>query len=166
MTPTDLQALANDGDSLHLDGGTLTLHIPYDGEGRDAEEQRQLYGIAYSPRVNGYSQRPEGFNGAALKLTPWLHSANSRHGDYWLQPEPNSTPDQIDAQRKLAVDILEYGYSGIRLTWQPDGHCPHCDQPPPEEEASLWGIETCSLWDPDGYLREVVTDLAAELGLI
>jgi hypothetical protein len=162
----DLSHLEDDGDTVKLDDGrTLRLRIEVDQDTNVMEEE--FFGeFAWCDRLdrrhmNDYgtpAPRPDGFDGNAEKLS-------TSHGDrYWWQPPRGDYEmtakrgsDEFNSFRQLVMDLVEWGYKGVVLEL-----CDGADaygRPVVSAVASLWGIDSLE----DGYLAEVVKDLAAEL---
>lgn len=97
--------------------------------------------------------RPEGFNGRARKI-------RTRSDTFWWQPPDDVTDDQLNNLLNTLVDILEYGYSVLTLELL----APERDiygYRPVLAAASLGGMEP---FPDDDHVRDVVADLACELG--
>ena len=94
--------------------------------------------------------RPEGFNGAAVKLVG--------RDVYWWQPPMDvvNMPEQLEALRKRVQGWLrdEWSYVGIVVTLL-SAPCDCCGARK-ESDASLWRIESDSGED---YFEEVIGDL-------
>jgi hypothetical protein len=99
------------------------------------------------------SPRPDGFDGAALKL-------QTRGGDpIWWQPPADivKDPENVAAMRSTILDILEYGYHGIVLE-----RCDGTDaygRPIVVAFTSLWGMAG---YDDDGHAF-VIADMLGEV---
>jgi hypothetical protein len=94
--------------------------------------------------------RPDGFDGAARKLT-------THGGDQvWWQPPDDITSVTDFAQ--MVTDLLNYGYVGV-IVERCEGEDGY-GRPIVREASSLWGIDAMSSDTP--YLAEVIGELVAE----
>lgn len=101
-------------------------------------------------RDTGHRIRPDGFTGAAEILPDGC----SRDAIWWEPPADARAPGNLrDSIRRNVLDLLEYGYYTLELTYNaPDGR--------PLRSAYLGGIEP----DPDSMsVRDFLSDLYAEV---
>lgn len=175
----DLSALDEDGDTVGLaDGRTLRLSILVDQDSQVTDFGPEAYGSfawpdEYRDRNTGQPRRPDGFDGNAEKL-------NTISGPIWWQPSPDS-PLQRGTQewsdfRTFLGDLISFGFKGVRLEIL-EGEDAY-GRAIVRAEASLWGIDTLDThaytdaegvhhpFVRNGYLTEIVRELAAELDLI
>ena len=153
----DLTSLTDDGDTLDLeDGRTLRLRIELDFI--DPFEEFDAYGKVAANTYNsltGRSQRPEGFDGNAEKITVY-------NDVLWWQPPPGA-PDRGTPEfakfRQLVSDLASWGMKIVFL--EVLSGLDAYRQPIVVDVASLGGIDSLE----DGYVHEVVSELAAEVGL-
>lgn len=150
---TLLDRLDGDGAEIKLSRGrALRLRIETD---QDSDlNDFDCYGRT-APTSDYPDTRPQGFDGNAEKI--WLS------GDaIWWQP-PTDGPARGTAEfrslRAMVRDLAEYGFHGVVLELT-HGHDAY-RRPIVRNVASLWGIDSLE----NGYLREVVGELAAELGI-
>jgi hypothetical protein len=150
----ELADLYNDGDTVELgDGRELRLRIEPDDI--NPFDEFDTYGkIAWSGRVNdyGYEQRPAGFDGNAERIT----ILNDR---VWWQPpaDVKRSDPHFRELRALVSDLASFGCVGVSLELL-EGEDAY-GRPIVRRVASLWGIDSLA----NGYLAEVVSELAAEL---
>jgi hypothetical protein len=159
MRVTDLSDLTDDGDTFELtDGRTLRLRVEsdphtsvndFDCYGRVAEVER-------GPWDGHNKPRPQGFTGRAVKLSI------PNGPDYWWEPYYESETQQAyngPKERQMMIDLLSHGFYGliVEILNGTDAY----GRPIVTNVASLWGIDSLETQ----YVREIVTDLAAELGV-
>lgn len=166
MTDLDLTQLTQDGDTLELpDGRTLRVRVEPDQDYNPFEDF-DIYGrisdLRWGPdnrsleNVYGNLERPHDFDGNAEKI-------DIISGRIWWQPPkdgPKRGTPEFREWRSFIIDLASYGGVGVILELLdevPDAY----GQPVVRHTASLWGIDSLD----DGYITEVVRDLAHELGL-
>lgn len=159
LTKLDLSSLTDDGDTLELpDGRVLRLKIVPDEDASINDDE--FYGRVSFDRVRrnnyGNEMRPEGFTGNAEKL--WY----GNDGPWWWEPpvDVKRTDPQFGALRDSVRELLAFGYKGVTLELV--SSCDHCHRSGVVESASLWGIDSLD----NGYIHEVVGELASELGVV
>lgn len=182
-TETELAAklaeLNDDQDTVELDDGrSLRLRIePDDIDAFDHINGCDAYGrVAWADHYRGdhyrgQSPRPEGFTGRALKL-------RTMGGDaFWWEPYydasdgPYAAP--TSAERGWMEDLVTFGFKGVTLELRETATDSRDNEHTVTvERASLWGIDTLDETNGygtttvhNGYLRTILADLAAELGL-
>ena len=162
MTETrlDLSSLQDDGDTLTLDDGRvlrLKIVVDQDASINDFDGYGKVYdGPPLRRNDMGYYDRPEGFTGNAEKL--WF----GNDGPWWWEP-PADVRRSDPGFRKFRDDVCEllaFGFKGVILEL-----CEGTDfygRYVVQNVASLWGIDSLD----NGYLTEVVSELADELGVL
>jgi hypothetical protein len=154
----DLTALTDDGDTVDLeDGRTARLLISPDDI--NPFDEFDCYGkvspIARRSMDQGLP-RPPGFDGNAEKLYACGTDA------FWWQPPadgPKRGTEEFAQERRLVIDLASWGMKRVALEIL-DGTDAY-GRPIVVNVASLGGIDSLE----DGYLAEVVSELAAELDI-
>jgi hypothetical protein len=156
--------LSADGDTVQLAGGRmLRLKIlpdenysinEYDSDGKVSDAHRYADGNL----DNGGAQRPDGFDGGAVKIEVGQDSWA------WWQPCKDAvypTPEDFEKDKRRVSNLCQYGFVGVRLEVCEGEDAYH--RPIVRQEASVWGEE----WDcmENSYGQEIIGDLAAELGV-
>lgn len=111
----------------------------------------ECYGrFEFLDRGHHQDQRPEGYDGRALKL--WTAS-----NPYWWQPPDGVTGENLAALRSTVLDILSFGFVVYAVrAWK---RCAHCGERASEVE-SLGGLEPCLTGEDR---REILRDLVETL---
>jgi hypothetical protein len=156
-TTLDLSSLQDDGDTLTLDDGrVLRLKImpdedasinDYESDGR-IELTRDDRDWSPSRTV-----RPADFSGRSRIIM-----RDNGHSLWW-EPYSELTEDQIREEEPRIRELVTYGFKGVILEL-----CEGTDfygRYVVQNVASLWGIDSFA----NGYLTEVVRELADELGV-
>lgn len=100
----------------------------------------------------GYQHRPDGFDGAARKLT-------TRDGYVWWQPPADVTGDHLAQleERVRAYFTEQWWHVGVVVTYSTICAC--CGRASEQARASLWGVESdCG----EDYMLEILEDLIEE----
>jgi len=151
----DLSTLTMDWDTLDLeDGRVLRLRIEPD-DVNPFEDNPDFYGRIASTERNretGRSQRPDGFDGNAEKLSIY-------NDVIWWQPpkDVKRTSEHFAGFRDFIRELASFGshYVALEILEGEDAY----HRPIVVNVASLGGIDSLD----GGYLEQVVTELAAEL---
>jgi hypothetical protein len=149
----DIEALTSDGDVIDLpDGRKLRLRVEHDDQ--DPFGEYETYGKVEAGVRNDYTNdgRPSGFDGNSEKLAQKV----------WWQPPagaPQRGTEEFRRFRSLVIDLLNYGMHGVTLEVL-DGKDAY-RRPIVVQVANLGGIDSLE----DGYLADVVKELAEELEL-
>lgn len=105
----------------------------------------------------GREIRPAGFTGNAEKLH---YGQRAYYPIWWEPPKDIKRSDPTFSKfRQIVQDLLDFGYKGVILEVLEGKDAYRRDIV--TKSASLWGIDSLE----NGYLLEVVAELAAELGL-
>lgn len=158
MLTTDemLDALTSDGDTFDLDDErTLRLRIRPDEDARPFEEYDCYGRVAYVDDRwhRTRDPRPSDMDGNAEKISDGRNT-------WWWQPPADvkrADPGFVDF-RNHVKDVLAYGMVGVVVELT-EGHDAY-GRAIVRDVASLWGIEP---FPTTGYLREVISNLVAEL---
>ena len=151
----DLTALTDDGDTVELEDGRIARLLVTHDEINPFDEYECYGQVASVARWHQDQQRPSGFNGNAEKLTIF-------NDVIWWQPPadaPQRGTDDFAKLRSLVIDLASFGMKSVALEIL-DGTDAY-RRPIVVDVASLGGIDSLE----DGYLAEVVSQLAAEVGL-
>lgn len=157
----DLTDLRDDGDTIELvDGRTLRLRIEVDQDTSisDYECYGEIAPAKVWDRDGMRATRPRDFTGNAEKL--WTCESGSEC--FWWEPPkdgPKRTEPSFAAFRQQVRELVTWGFKGVILE-RLDGEDAY-GRPIVTQTASLWGIDSLE----NGYLAEVVRDLADELHL-
>lgn len=157
-THVDLEDLRADGDTVKMDDHRelrLRIEVDQDATINDDEADGKVEWVRgdrdWSPMRY---PRPNGFDGSARIID------HDNGYALWWQPYEGLTDEQIRSERPRILDLVRYGFKGVILELletivdsQGGSHTVVVDT------ASLWGIDSLE----NGYLLEVVQELAAEL---
>jgi hypothetical protein len=141
------------------DGRSLRLRVELDDWAQPGDDDFHGSFAPVDHRTNayGYSRRPDGFDGNSEKL--WV----GRSDEVWWQPPKNGpkrgTPE-FDVFRRNVRDLMEFGYQVMTVELVDGADCYGRGTVLAAE--SLCGIEP---YADAGYRREIVAELAAELGI-
>ena len=161
MTETvlDLLSLVDDGDTLEISGGrTLRLRIEVDQD-TSISDFPDCYGRISDERIRkndyGYDARPSDMTGNAEKL--WY----GNYGPWWWEPptDVKRTDPVFKSLRDSVRELLAWGFKGVILELCEGKD--HYGKLIVKNSASLWGIDSLD----NGYITEVVRELASELGV-
>lgn len=136
------------------DGRDVRAKLEYD-EASSLEDSGDWFGTIKAGRRSDSSNdaRPEGFNGAARKIS-------SRGGMLWWQPPQDvlSDPSALASleKRVRAYFLEDWTYVGVVVEVR-SAPCSCCGERKAETQ-SLWGIES----DAGDYFAEVLGELTAE----
>jgi len=153
----DLSSLEDDGDTLELDDGRmlrLKTNVDQDATINDFDCYGKISTEHERTTDYGYKSRPSDMTGNAEKL--WY----GNDGPWWWEPpaDVKRTDPNFPALRDSVRELLAFGFKGVILEL-----CEGTDyygNPVVIRAASLWGIDGLD----NGYIHEVVSDLASELG--
>lgn len=156
MATLDLDQLRDDGDTIDLpDGRTLRLRIQPD-DVNPFEDNPESYGrlarVEIWDRDGMRAGRPEGFDGAAEKLSIFNDVV------WWQPPKDVKRSDPGFREfRNLIRDLASFGshYVSLEVLDGTDAY----NRPIVVNVAGLGGVDSLE----NGYLAEVVRDLADEL---
>lgn len=156
-----LADLTQDGDTVELDDGR-TLRLRLTADDMTAADDGDWYGAIapvrwahrYDADYHQQPERPNGFTGNAEKLH------YGRGEVVWWEPpsDVKRGTDGFTTLRATLRDVLEYGYVVVSLEL-----CRGTDaygRPVVVDVASIGGVEAMAR---DDYMREIVSELAAEL---
>lgn len=154
-----LDALDKDGAEVDLeDGRTVRLSIQQDidSDPRDDEFFGTYSKYAYDYSRDGKTPRPDGFDGNAEKI-----EVAQGYWVWWQPPKdgPKRDTPEFREMRQAVLDLWHMGYVSVVLEITKDKDAYH--RPIVVDVASLSGIDSLE----NGYLREVVGELLAEVGI-
>jgi hypothetical protein len=159
LTKLDLSSLTDDGDALELeDGRVLRLKIEVDQD-TSISDFPDCYGRLTEERVRnndlGWPARPSDMTGNAEKI--WY----GNDGPWWWEPpvDVKRTDPVFKSLRDNVRELLAFGFKGVTLELL--STCDGCHRSQVDSSASLWGIDSLD----NGYIHEVVSELADELGV-
>ncbi len=155
----DLSELRDDGDTIELESGA-TLRLRVHPDDMTAMDDGDWYGAVALVEWDRYNERikprPNGITGNAEKLY------FGRGEVVWWEPPGDvkrGTPG-FTSLRSALLDVLEYGYVVVTLELCEGVNAYR--QPIVRNVASVGGVEAMAR--PD-YMTEIVSELAAELGI-
>lgn len=164
---TDILAgLTHHGDSVELENGqalALRIEPDYDATINDAECWGELSDWIFNDRDTGWSRRPDGFGPHARII------ARDRRCTQWWQPLPDVWgtpkpwgPHTFDEDFATARRLYEEGFAIVIL----ELHELVKDSTGREHDVLVMDVAVGGVDDTGpAYIRELVGDLAAELGV-
>lgn len=165
-----LDTLDHDGATYETDDGrTITLSIEQDPDTQvnDYECYGETSKYAYDYWRDGKTARPSHFDGNAEKIEVdrglWVWWQPPRGEMAWIDPETGKPARRgsavFEKNRSDIIDLLRCGFSVVSI--RVDHECGECGHTHEADGASVGGVDSID----NGYLRELVTDLLAEVGI-